>query len=72
MIGEAIAEFVVKVVAEVVVLMIFRYPGALYLWCLSFGQRSYDHWLNWGNGTLAGTVGILGTVALIALMNAVT
>lgn len=72
MIGEAIAEFVVKVVAEFLVLMIFRYPGALYLWCLSFGRRSSDHWLNWGDGTLAGTVGILGTVALVVLLNAVT
>lgn len=72
MIGEAIVEFVVKVVAEVVVLMIFRYPGAFYLWVLTLGRRSYDHWFNWGDGTLAGTVGILGTAGLFAVLVAVT
>lgn len=65
MIGEAIAEFVARVVVEVITLLIFRYPGALYLHIITLGRRSYDHWYNWGDGTLAGTVGILGTAALI-------
>jgi hypothetical protein len=72
MIGEAIVEFVIKVVAEVAVLMIFRYPGAFYLWILSLGRRSYDHWFNCGDGMLAGTIGILGTAALIAVLIAIT
>ncbi len=72
MIGEAIVEFVVSVVAEVVVLIIFRYPGAFYLWALTLGRRSFYHWFEWNGGMLAGTVGILGTAGLIALLIAVT
>lgn len=61
-------EAVFQALFEVLVVGVFRYPGAFYLWVFSGFRRSYDQWLRQGDGSLAGIVGIVVTVALVFLL----
>ena len=68
MIGEAIVEIIGRVIAEFVVLFIFRYPGAFYMWVFTGFREPFKHWLNIGDGMASGTVGLIVTVLIIALI----
>lgn len=64
MIGEAIIAFVAEVVAQVVVVFIFRYPGALVVQAITGFRKPYDYWLN-ERAELSGWVGVLSLAAII-------
>lgn len=46
MIGEAVIEFIVQVFAEVVVVFLFRYPGALVVQAATGFSEPYAYWLD--------------------------
>ena len=64
MIGEAIIAFVAEVVAQVVIVFIFRYPGALVVQAITCFRKPYEYWLN-ERAELSGWVGVLSLAAVI-------
>lgn len=53
---------------EILVVGVFRYPGALLLAALTLFRKPYHYWLTWGDGSLAGVVGIVGILLPIILL----
>jgi hypothetical protein len=61
-------EAILQAIFEVLIVGVFRYPGAFYLWVMSGFKKSYDQWLRQGDGSLAGIVGVVVTVGLVFLV----